>query len=38
MPRVKAKRFDHNDTDDRIVQSGKDFFDNAKGNWKKDFF
>jgi tRNA (guanine-N7-)-methyltransferase len=38
MPRVKAKRFLHNDSDDRIVQSGKDFFAAAKGNWRKDFF
>lgn len=38
MPRVKHKRFLSNDMDDRIVQSGKDFFDHAKGNWGKDFF
>jgi len=38
MGRVKAKRFLHNDSDDRIVQSGKDFFATAKGNWGKDFF
>lgn len=38
MPRVKAKRFLHNNADDRIVQSGKDFFDHAKGNWGKEFF
>lgn len=38
MPRVKAKRFLHNNRDDRIVQSGKDFFDQAKGHWATDFF
>lgn len=38
MPRVKNRRFLSNHSDDRIVQSGKDFFDNAKGNWKKEFF
>jgi len=38
MGRVKRKRFDHNSIDDRIVQSGKEFFADAKGNWGKDFF
>jgi len=38
MGRVKAKRFVYNANDPRIVQSGKDFFDHAKGNWRKDFF
>ena len=38
MSRVKIKRFAANDNDRRIVQPGKDFFDRAKGNWRKDFF
>jgi tRNA (guanine-N7-)-methyltransferase len=38
MPRVKTKRFAANDTDSRVVQPGKIFFDHAKGNWAKEFF
>ncbi len=38
MGRVKHKRFIANDEDSRIVQSGKEFFDHAKGNRKQEFF
>jgi tRNA (guanine-N7-)-methyltransferase len=36
--RKKLQRFEENQTLEHLIEPGKDFFDTAKGNWKKGLF